>query len=279
MSIQPEYTEFLPASPPFPPLPPYEIPPPEGEYCPSALGLVPSRTSDTADPQVFFAFAQDKRLRGMRTGIRTAARLITAQLDQDHRRWWGGMITFTYAPDQHWYRKHITRTIKAIREHLTRRGLPFLYVWVLELTQRGVPHYHLMFWLPVGTTLPKPDTQGWWPHGMTKIERCRTRMGYLVKYASKGINGGMLPKRARLHGNGGLDQNSRRSYAWWRLPTFIRDQWGSEHRATRAPGGGFVSRLTGIIVPSPYEVVDHLPGWEQIWFRLKPDELQDAISA
>jgi len=35
--------------------------------------------------------------------------------------------------------------------------------------------------------LPKPDKQGWWPHGMPKIESCRKQsVGYLIKYATKG---------------------------------------------------------------------------------------------
>lgn len=250
-----------------------QIAPPSGDSGPSALGLVPSRTSHTAlpEPSQFVAFAHDNRVKRMRTGVITAARLIQNQIDQDPRRYWAGMITFTYASDSYWFRKHISRTTTAIREHLRRRGLPFLYVWVLELTQRGVPHYHLIFWLPHGVSLPKPDTQGWWPHGMTRIEKARKAVGYLAKYASKGIFGTDLPKRARLHGMGGLTTGQRQRYAWWRLPTFVRDVWGSEHRSTRATGGGFISRLTGETMESPFEVIDHLPSWEQITFRRKPD--------
>ena len=58
------------------------------------------------------------------------------------------------------------------------------YVWVLELTKRGRPHYHVLFWLPKGVSMPKADKQGWWKHGMTRSGG-HSPVGYLCKYTSK----------------------------------------------------------------------------------------------
>jgi hypothetical protein len=232
-----------------------------------ALGLVQLETSDTrrGEGAEFLAFAHDFRLQRMRQGVRWSASYMEA--DAGGRREYRAMITLTYRDEVRWHRRHISEFVKRVREHLRRRGIAFRYVWVLELTKRHRPHYHLVVWLPVGTMLPKPDRQGWWDHGSSRIERARSPIGYLVKYASKGVNGGDLPKGARLHGVGGLTMSSRLRMAWRRLPGYVRDVWGSEHRATRAKGGGFVSRLIGEWIQSPWVVEPLTSGWEQMVFR------------
>ena len=68
------------------------------------------------------------------------------------------------------------------------KGIFIHYVWVLELTKRGRPHYHVLFWLPRGISMPKADKQGWWRHGMTNTVPARSPVGYLCKYTSKGID-------------------------------------------------------------------------------------------
>ena len=108
--------------------------------------------------------------------------------------------------------------LKRIRHWLQRRSVRFCYVWVAELQQRGALHYHILVWLPFGLTLPKPDKQGWWPHGSTRIEWARHPIGYLVKYASKFDIKCGLPKGARLHGAGGFDQAAQQIRRWFNCP-------------------------------------------------------------
>ena len=49
---------------------------------------------------------------------------------------------------------------KCVREWARRKDIFIHYVWVLELTKRGRPHYHVLFWLPKGVSMPKADKQG-----------------------------------------------------------------------------------------------------------------------
>ena len=97
------------------------------------------------------------------------------------------MSTLTYRPGVEWESRHISRYVQRCVEWLERRGHSYAYAWVLEMQKRGAPHYHVLFWLPVGVMLPKPDCISGrqrtplWPHGMTKIERARSP-GYIVKY-------------------------------------------------------------------------------------------------
>jgi hypothetical protein len=60
------------------------------------------------------------------------------------------------------------------------------FIWVIEWTKAGKPHYHVLIWLPQLAKLPKPDQAGWWSKGMTRTERIRAAgVGYIAKYASK----------------------------------------------------------------------------------------------
>lgn len=109
-------------------------------------------------------------------------------------------------------------------------------------------------------TMPKPDKQGWWPHGMTKCEWARKPVGYVAKYASKGQqhddNGNALPmpKRARIYGQGGLDGAQRDEKAWWISPAWVRDAWMIQDRPRQAIGGGWFALETGDWRPSPFEI-------------------------
>src|SRR5690606_16986167 len=126
----------------------------------------------------------------------------------------------TYRPDAAWRPEHISQALAAWRKEM--RGRRLRYVWVLELTKAGKPHYHVMVWLPAGVLLEKPDRSGAWPHGMSRIEWARNAVGYLVKYASKGTDGINLPRGARLFGVGGLNADSRLKRAWAMLPRYQR---------------------------------------------------------
>lgn len=198
------------------------------ERGPVGPGLVSPETSDKrADlgsqdlrpsPGSVTVFRHDGRLRRMRGSVQSAAQLLQEEAQAHGHRCKAAMLTLTYRPEVDWSPRHVTGLLKNVREWHKRRGHVCRYAWVLELTEAGRPHYHVLFWLPRGLTLPKPDKQGWWPHGMTRIEWARSPVGYLVKYASKGIDGDELPKGARLSGCGGLSGAARAVRSWRLCP-------------------------------------------------------------
>lgn len=205
-----------------------------------------------------------KRMRSMKKNVMTSARLLVDEAtDKGFRGRWA-MLTLTYRDDVKWVAKQVSALLEHLRKYATRKGWKFRCVWVLELTQRGRPHYHVLVWLPKGRTLPKPDKQGWWKHGMTRVEWVKkSAVGYIAKYVSKGIEMFKemhLPKGARLSGNGGLNKDSRIELRWWKLPTWVREVFNEICDVTRAQGG-YVQRRTSMGLPSgeflasPYRVV------------------------
>jgi hypothetical protein len=211
----------------------------------------------------------------MRGAVTESGRLIQEQCAASGFRFKPAMLTLTYREDVDYSPRQVSQLVSHIRKWLKRHGAPAVaYVWVMELTQRGRPHYHLLVWLPKGLTLPKPDKQGWWPWGHTRIEWARSALGYLVKYASKTEQHGQevdyaIPEGARLYGNGGLDQWRRRLRRWRLLPQWVREAFDFEDDPRRAEGGGFVSRRTGEIRGSPYQLLAHAPNWSWCLFVLK----------
>lgn len=229
-----------------------------------AFGLVPSSTSDTAPDERHEIDRVQSRLSRMSKGIKTGARLHCEDAQKGGFRVFTAMVTLTYSPCSDYSKRHISNFLKCAREWHRRRRLHMRYVWVLELTKASRPHYHVLFWLPRGYRLPKPDKRGWWPHGMSKIEGAQKPVGYLAKYASKLANSAQgelkkvfrgLPKGARLHGCGGLSEASARERRWWLSPTWVRRAWPSSDDPRPAPGGGWASRITGSWLSSPYRVV------------------------
>ncbi|WP_121443249.1 rolling circle replication-associated protein [Alkalispirillum mobile] len=187
----------------------------------------------------------------MKQAVITSARLHCETLPSGFR---AAMVTLTYAHDDQWSPRHISELIKRARQWLKRRRLRLRYTWVLELTRRGRPHYHIMLWLPRRVRLPKPDKAGWWPHGLTRIEWARNAVGYLAKYASKDIEGA-LPKGARIHGNGGLNDAARAERAWWLCPAYVRERCEPADLPRRCPGGGWWLKGTGEWFPSAWRLL------------------------
>lgn len=126
----------------------------------------------------------------------------------------------------------------------------------MELTKRLRPHYHLLFWLPRGIKLPKPDESGWWKHGSTRIEWAKHAVGYMAKYASKFVPEAAvhLPRGFRTHAVGGLNEESRREMRWWKSPLEAREHLG-ESADIRKVLGGYADKLTGLFWPSPWRVL------------------------
>jgi len=167
------------------------------------------------------------------------------------------MLTLTYRPDVDWEAGQISTVVRHIRQWLARKGHEMRFVWVQEFTKKGRPHYHLLLWLPLGLTIPKPDKQRWWPWGMTKIEWARNAVGYIAKYASKADSLHLPAKGARMHGNGGLTGAALIEQRWWKLPGWLRDRVEPSDRVKRRPtgtGGGFFHPDTGEVYESPWEV-------------------------
>jgi len=194
------------------------------------------------------------RLKRLKCAVLTAARLHV----QQRSRWKVAMLTLTYRPDVDWAAGQVSTVVRHIRQYLARRGVEMRHVWVQEFTKKGRPHYHMLLWLPLGITLPKPDKRGWWPWGMTKIEWARNAVGYIAKYASKGGALQLPAKGARMHGSGGLTDDALLEQRWWRLPGWLRGDVVPSDRVRRAvagSGGGFVHPGSGEVYRSPWVVI------------------------
>lgn len=253
-------------------------------------GLVHSSTSDPRSEKLGTSAAATavlrggslvdrplSRLRKMRHGILTAARLHGEGCVRHGMRYRAAMATLTYAPGSHWRGRHLSEYIHACRQYCKRAGVKTLrYAWVAEMQARGVIHYHVMFWLPyvMGRPfkLPKPDA-GYWPHGMSEIAWARKAAGYLAKYTSKGQDVGdpAFPKGVRISGVGGLDLEGRREHRFWRAPSEAREYLGVGADIRRIAGGR-VCALTGLFWESPWRL--YLVGGAPYMVRI--DLLQGA---
>lgn len=99
---------------------------------------------------------------------------------------------------------------------------------------------------------------------MTRVELARCGPAYIMKYASKGTNGGVLPKGARLYGVGGFDM-AKRVAQWRALPAYIREQTSEGDVVRRAKGGGWLVRDAGVHIESAWERhVRYGPGYCRI---------------
>lgn len=216
-------------------------------------GLVHISTSDTPLESVELE-KEFMRLRRMKQTVITSARLHSEEMTTGGGRYRAAMITLTYRDSEEWEPKDITGMLKSAREYLRRKSVHFRYTWVLELTKRGRPHYHVMLWLPLGRQLPKIDKRGWWKKGLTRIEWARNPVGYLAKYASKGLpQGAKLPDGARICGTAGLTRQSRHEMGWWKCPSYVRDVITAPSHMRRAKGGGWLNVPTGEVFRSPWK--------------------------
>lgn len=192
----------------------------------------------------------------MKRNVLTTARLMAALPDQvQGRRDRMAMLTTTYAEDQEWDRRDITRTFTHMRRFAKERDFALIYLWVLEMTKRGRPHYHVAIKLPAGVKLPKPDDAGWWTKGMTRTEFARHPVAYMAKYLSKVDSLSHYPKGARISGFGGLPGEEKRERRYWASPSYVRECFGGEANPFRAPGGGWLDRESGEVLPSRYQLV------------------------
>lgn len=184
---------------------------------------------------------RQRRFKRMQRGVVAAAALLDQKLSTACRPWF---VTLTYAPDAEHRQKQVAEYLRCVRRWAQRGNHAFGYTWVLELTKKGRPHYHVVFWLSRGVRMPKGDTRGWWPHGSTQTQRARNPVGYLVAYSKKAKEC-ELPRGARLFGCGGLSLEDRRSKSWRLLPAYVRAAFDVGDDVCRVRGGGYASRTTG----------------------------------
>lgn len=176
---------------------------------------------------------QVARCQRLRRVIRGAGQEMSLAHQRKGLRYRCAMVTLTYHPDKQWEAHHVSQYIRRVRQWMHRRGHQLRYVWVAELQRRGAVHYHVLIWMPRGLTLPKPDKQGHWPHGSTRIEWARRPVGYLIKYASKLTQqAGKIPKGLRIFGIGGCPIH----LGWWRAPAWMRQIASPRMRVVRRYG-------------------------------------------
>jgi len=218
-----------------------------------ASGLVSILTSDTAY-ELPLPCPEYLRLKRLQKSVRISAEVIQEKLQQSRIRYKAHMVTLTYRDDVEWSPRQVSGYLKCVREWARRKGIFVHYVWVLELTKRGRPHYHVLFWLPRGISMPKADKQGWWKHGMTNTVPARSPVGYLCKYTSKGIDfdsWGRLPRGGRLFGHGGYTPSMRITRAWRMAPSWVRELI-DECDGVRRVGCYWVNRVSGMAIRSPF---------------------------
>ena len=191
----------------------------------------------------------------MISGVVHTARLVQEELMDLEVQFRAAFITLTYRPGIEWAPEHVKELLRHYRRWCQRHRCEFRYVWVMELTKAGVPHYHIVAWLPRGITPPLPDKQGWWAHGMTQAKWARSPVGYLAKYASKGLDGSQaLPRGARLWGCGGVSKDVRAKRSYFLAPGWARSVSEPCGEIKKLAGGWWAILSTGFRVRTPWQV-------------------------
>lgn len=176
------------------------------------------------------------------------------------------MVTLTYrGTNADWRPRHISDYLRKVREWFKARcpGQRLKYVWVGELQDgkrredgqgRGVIHYHAIFFLPAGVSMPQADRKGWWAHGFTNTEKGRAPVAYLMSYAKKADskNVGGFPRGARIHGVGGLCSVGAAIRRWALWPAYVQGNASISDRFRPAPGGGYRNAETGEFLESEF---------------------------
>lgn len=235
------------------------------------MSAVVAVTGRLAVGEVFRDLNKQRRIRRMRRVVIASAEGSRDFLGRGSGRYDVVLVTLTYRPTETWRAEQIALYIQAVKDWARR--LPgkvrLRYQWVIELTQRGVPHYHILWWLPHGLRLPKPDASGAWPYGLSRIERARNAVGYLVKYATKGETGVYtLPKGCRLFGVGGGLEAEKLATHRAGLPMWLYERLESDSRGRRVARVGWIDCGTGEIHQSPFEVCWWRDDWGIVVFQI-----------
>lgn len=211
-----------------------------------------------------------RRMRRMRRVVIAAADASRDLVQRGGNRFDAVFVTLTYRSDEFYSTRDVSGYIKATREWLKRRNVKAFYQWVIELTQKGKPHYHIIWWVPKGLRLPKPDASGMWSKGSSNIKLATRPVGYLVKYVSKG-DGGEFPKGARLFGVGAQDEGVKLARHRFGLPMWLFEK--TEGRCARVPRVGWVDKSTGEVHDTPFLFSIDKDAWGFIVVTITPKEL------
>lgn len=237
----------------------------------SVLGTITTRKAP------LLVSPEEKRYRSMRRGVLFTARAVEESIARSGRQFKKGFVTLTYRPGVAWAPEHISQTMACYTEWARRRATLFRYVWVMELTKAGVPHYHVLFWVPIRSWWPPmPDARGWWKHGLCQSMPVRSPIGYMVKYLSKGLSGPAFPPGARIWGSGGLTPRQRLRRRWYYAPEWLKRfaPPGTVCRVRRCDGGWW-NMTTGWWYRSPWWVT----GFDRYgpvlqWVGWQPDDIE-----
>lgn len=237
----------------------------------AAAGLVSVSTSSEATP-VPVQWAENcitidrvqARITRLRKGVGVGAKCLHNQGPVKQNMF---MLTLTYRGDNRdWCPKQISQYLANLRAwHKSAAGSTAMrYVWVAELQERGVVHYHVVLWVRPGLTPPKPDS-AWrsaskgvqppmWSHGMSNRIKARAPVAYLMKYLSKITqkNVGVFPYGARLFGLGGLDSSGAACKRWVLWPAYVQGNASVSDRFRPAQGGGYINAETGQLLLSEF---------------------------
>lgn len=171
------------------------------------------------------------------------------------------MMTLTYEKADAWQPLQIRDFMKSIKRDLADNLLG--YAWVLEMQQRGAPHYHVLLYVKRGTKIARPD-DGLWEYGSSRIETAHS-LYYICKYTGKMYQKEHLPIGARMFAvNVNEVAAEGADVLLFRLssvPKWLREHLegvslaeGERLRWSRCPGGGWVVRNTGELLASPWRV-------------------------
>jgi len=108
------------------------------------------------------------------------------------------MVTLTYRNIEDWQPRHVTQFLRKVKRVLSPDL--FGYFWVAEMQQRGAVHYHVVLAVRHGVRMPKPDDEGLWQHGLTRVELVRYVFAYMSKYLQKDGQKAKFPKGIRMFG-------------------------------------------------------------------------------
>ena len=223
---------------------------------------ITTHTGGISTGRLLWDINRKRRIRRMRRVVITGATVAREWLETSRSRYFACLVTLTYRSGVPWDASQIRQFITRCRDYARERGVRLRYQWVIELTQRGIPHYHVVFWMPHGFRLPKPDSSGFWPFGMSNIKRARKPVGYLVKYATKGSTAVYsLPKGARLFGVGGGIESEKLATHRAGLPMWLLEHLSSDAGARKVPHCGWVCKLSGEVFKSPFSV----SWWRDEW--------------
>lgn len=249
----------------------------------AARGLVSVSTSGFAALPTAMRWAEQcikidrlqSRVSRLRKAVGVGAKALLNLGEGDHGN--NVMVTLTYADKKHgrfeslWKPRHISDYIRHVRKWYADRcpGQRLRYVWVAEVQDgthradgvgRGVLHYHVIFFLPQGVSMPYADRkrrgmkQPWWPHGSTNTKKADKPVGYLMKYASKPDSKsiGGFPRGSRIYGIGGLDAPGAAFKRWVLWPAYVQGNASVADRFRPTEGGGYRNDETGEFLASEF---------------------------